>query len=361
MVVSQDLAIEEYVLDTPKRFGASMQRGLKMAAKCYTRKDIGSLKSGDAEGFTLIFCHGLGSHKEQWEPTLFRLFTMQNTENPGDCSIREAWAFDWQSHGDSGVLNRSALISRSTKAATTKPNHLALREWAAALKEFIHSPRMAGHQLVLIGHCVGMTALTHAISDRRICPSIKTLIMVDPIIITEQAWKADLEKREGVMNHLLQETSARPDTWDSKEKAYVYFSRRYPWKQWNKEVLKVFVDEGLQPTSSGGCELKCTKEQEALHFLDRWVYAESTAHISRLSQDISTHIIWGERHDNVSKEMQDVSLEPFKHRVSQTTIQNCGHMIIQEQPKVLASLINAILTEVRVADGKRNGKVANKL
>lgn len=35
----------------------------------------------------------------------------------------------------------------------------ALYDWAAALTGFIDSPRMLDHKLVLIGHCVGVTAL----------------------------------------------------------------------------------------------------------------------------------------------------------------------------------------------------------
>jgi hypothetical protein len=46
--------------------------------------------------------------KEQWEPTIERIFTIQQVKQPR-FRVREAWAFDWQNHGDSAILNRSAL------------------------------------------------------------------------------------------------------------------------------------------------------------------------------------------------------------------------------------------------------------
>lgn len=39
--------------------------------------------------------------KEHWEPTVEALFRLQTDS---EC-IREAWAVDWMSHGDSAALN----------------------------------------------------------------------------------------------------------------------------------------------------------------------------------------------------------------------------------------------------------------
>ncbi|KAF8188675.1 Alpha/beta hydrolase family-domain-containing protein [Pholiota molesta] len=330
----RDLVVEEYILDrTSEVLQSNAQtQDLKMAAKRYSHKGAGGAVD---PGLTLVFCHGLGAHKEQWEPTLARLLYTESTEGRGRHAIREVWSFDWQSHGDSGVLNRVKLASQ----------HEAV---CAQLTEFIDSPRMMDHKLVLIGHCVGMTALTLAISDGQMRPAIKALIMVDPIIITEEVWATDLERREAVMHHFFNETATRPDTWTSREEAHNYLIGRYPWRQWHKDVLRIFVNSGLQSTPSGGCELKCSKAQEALQFLDRRAHFESTAHLAKLSQKIPIHIVWGENHDNIffSKTMQDASLEPFRERVTQMAVKDCGHMVIQEQPQKLASIIATVLCKI---------------
>jgi hypothetical protein len=49
--------------------------------------------------------------KEQWEPVIEDLFTIQRTKTRNR-RIREVWAFDWQSHGDSAVLNQPLLNGR---------------------------------------------------------------------------------------------------------------------------------------------------------------------------------------------------------------------------------------------------------
>lgn len=51
------------------------------------------------------------SDKEQWEPTIERVFQLQRSKDKFH-KIREVWAFDWQNHGDAAVLNQDALGSR---------------------------------------------------------------------------------------------------------------------------------------------------------------------------------------------------------------------------------------------------------
>lgn len=62
-----------------------------------------------ADGYTLIFTHGIGFHKEQWEPTLDVLFTL--SRKPGTSfRIREVWSIDCPNHGHAAILNDDLLI-----------------------------------------------------------------------------------------------------------------------------------------------------------------------------------------------------------------------------------------------------------
>ena len=49
--------------------------------------------------------------KEQWEPVIQQLFANSNMRRNAR-RIREVWAFDWQNHGDSAILNRQLLKTR---------------------------------------------------------------------------------------------------------------------------------------------------------------------------------------------------------------------------------------------------------
>jgi hypothetical protein len=66
--------------------------------------------------FLLFYLSGqriihLTEDKEQWEPTIQRLFHAQQCKDEV-YRIREVWSFDRQNHGDAAILNREALKDR---------------------------------------------------------------------------------------------------------------------------------------------------------------------------------------------------------------------------------------------------------
>lgn len=112
---------ESLVFDTPR-----LVRGipLKMVAKRYAPDTAPPLPG---EGLTLFFVHGTGTRtcpgsvymqdterplygpdKEHWEPIIEQLFAFQRSSS-GVKPIREAWAADCPTHGDSAVLNAELL------------------------------------------------------------------------------------------------------------------------------------------------------------------------------------------------------------------------------------------------------------
>jgi pimeloyl-ACP methyl ester carboxylesterase len=75
---------------------------LKLPVKHYTRRDI---ESGREEGgFTVLFAHASGMHKEQWEPCIEILL--------GSSKVHDAWSFDWPSHGHGAEINSEVLRGR---------------------------------------------------------------------------------------------------------------------------------------------------------------------------------------------------------------------------------------------------------
>jgi len=83
-------------------------------------------------GHTFIFyCPDLSASqtdKETWEPTIERIFEVQNGKSVTDARnrIREAWSFDWQSHGDAAVLNKIALETEYASDGVCEWNILRL-------------------------------------------------------------------------------------------------------------------------------------------------------------------------------------------------------------------------------------------
>jgi hypothetical protein len=94
------LSSQSYVFDPRPNYP------LLVTAKCYWNPASPHLNSKDA--LTLVFVHGSGLHKEQWEPTITDLYDLV-PEGIGSAQIREVWAVDLPNHGDAAVLNEKTL------------------------------------------------------------------------------------------------------------------------------------------------------------------------------------------------------------------------------------------------------------
>jgi len=56
------------------------------------------------DGLTLIFAHGTGFHKEQWEVVLEDMYQQKR-----GVRIRDVWSIEAPNHGDSALLNEEEL------------------------------------------------------------------------------------------------------------------------------------------------------------------------------------------------------------------------------------------------------------
>ena len=65
------------------------------------------------------------------------------------------------------------------------------------------------------------------------------LVLVEPTMITKELFSATIDDRLNVMNVSVNVTSARRDTWDSREAAFDWFKKRLPWKVWDPRVIRL--------------------------------------------------------------------------------------------------------------------------
>lgn len=97
MVILQQ---ESYVFDPRPRYP------LVVTAKRYWHPE---LFSEGPDALTIIFTHGTGFHKEQWEPTFEDLVSLLEGSGNAGKRIREFWSLDCPNHGDAAVLNEEEL------------------------------------------------------------------------------------------------------------------------------------------------------------------------------------------------------------------------------------------------------------
>ncbi|TFK36161.1 Alpha/Beta hydrolase protein [Crucibulum laeve] len=323
--------MRHFVFTAPTTLNLKAIAGFKMTAKQY------SMSQSNVQGFTLLFAHGLGAHKEQWEPTIQYLFKGAINSN----LIREAWSFDWPSHGDAAILNQDILNAQEGRT-------VSICDWGSIIDAFINSTIMIGHRIILIGHSGGGGAVTMATESFHKSSPVRALIVIEPNMATEEIWNPHWEDRMIALNLCVGGTLTRRDSWPSKDQAYNYFNHRMPWKRWDIRMLRILTEFGLEELPSRSCRLKCSKVQEAAGFVEIQSYFAATRQFSRICRVLPSHIIWGENYDNpfIPKFMKEFTSKLYEQYVSTTIIQSTGHMVLQEQPDKLAQRIEDIITKI---------------
>ncbi|KAG6910003.1 hypothetical protein DXG01_014003 [Tephrocybe rancida] len=279
---------------------------LQSTAKRYTRT-VGASR----DGLTLLLAHGVGSRKtptqpndrslsltqivpdkEQWEPTLEQIFRLQQSK--GNDRIREAWAFDWQSHGEAAVLNEELLKSYKGSVYTA-----AVVEYALSLEYFVKS-HLKGHRVVAVGHSAGTGAILLSMKNSPAhSPPYVAVFLVEPTILSQELFDSHAKERENAANMTMRITLARRDSWPDRGAATAYLRRRLPWKAWDSRVFDTYINYGLRGVATHGnaAVLKTNKRQEGMAYPQFAPYIESVTLFRERCKLIPFHIIFGERVD----------------------------------------------------------------
>ncbi|KAG2131600.1 Alpha/beta hydrolase fold-1 [Suillus bovinus] len=329
---SLQLRSELFVLDTPPRHGSP---GLKMTAKRYYTP------FSDSKGLTILFAHGVGAHKEHWEPMLRYLFSHHNLQQPS--CIREAWCFDWLNHGDAAVINKAALERRS-------PGDVSIAEWAAAIASFIKSPFLSDHRLVGFGHSAGSSAIILSTRAFPMCNQpFVAVFLLEPSMLTRELWMSHLMEREALVRKSMSATLRRRNVFDTLEEAAKYCRKRKPWAEFDQEVFDVFKQHGFYSVSiQDGSEkemkvaFKCDLHHEALAYQDTESHFEATDQYTRICRVVPVHIVFGTIHDYVPSYFHDCMTDVSQGRcpASVKRVPGAGHNILQQTPEALAGAVS---------------------
>ncbi|KAJ7654678.1 Alpha/beta hydrolase fold-1 [Mycena polygramma] len=327
--------IESFVLPSPPTPGG---QPLSVSAKRYRQPG-----RTYQDGITLLMFHGLGQHKEQWEPSIEKLFGLQS-ERPNLPKIQEVWALDWQSHGESAVLNAAALKD--------DPESAPLNLWGYAIADFLKSDLIAGHRVVGVGYSSGTVGLMLSTRHFNKCP-YHAIILVEPSMMDEETWKTRHEEIQPVFDMVTNAVKHRRDVWPSKEKAHRYFIDRFPWNSWDPRIVALFAEHALMSSKDkdgNPCVVrKCPMIHEASAFQvnlkNTWYAAQQ---ISNLSGAVPIHVVFGETADLMPQLIHDCVVDKTKGRnvASITTIPAVGHTIMQEMPDVVATTVSELLKRI---------------
>ncbi|KAJ7492962.1 Alpha/beta hydrolase fold-1 [Mycena galericulata] len=321
------------VFECPPSSNDPPGRVLKMTAKRYFTAESAS----NGEGFSLLFAHCIGSHKEQWEPVIEQIFRLQRSKVRNQ-RVREAWSFDWQNHGDAAMLNRELLLE-------TRQMGVSAYEWADAIAAFVRAPQMRGKRMVAIGHSAGTGAMMMSMRGLPLAaiPYV-SVVLIEPTLATREMFYRHIADTTATM---VAATMMRRDRWRSRAEAYAWFARRAPWKRWDPRVLRIFTNSGLRTTPDGEVTLKCDRRQEAIAYPDVHPHFDAVDELARICRSVPVHLVWANQSDFVPKIAQDALADVSEGRmVASITGLDGGHMLVQENPDRIALAICKALNGV---------------
>ena len=186
------------------------------------------------EGDPLLLLHATGFHARCWTEVVLRL--------PG----RHVFAVDLRYHGSSGAAGDVdwGVMSGDIQRCI----------------ETLDLNRILG-----VGHSIGGYLLTRTAATNP--ERFKHLLLLDPVIMSPQRYRAMGELREGLSasDHPV---SHRRNQWRDADEMFERFRKREPFDTWRTEVLRDYCEYALRPHSEQEWQqLACDPINEAAIYM----------------------------------------------------------------------------------------------
>ncbi|KAF9460392.1 Alpha/Beta hydrolase protein [Collybia nuda] len=299
---------------------------------------------GLGNGLTLIFLHGIGTHKETWEPILRRLLNSRSSAHFGP-QIEEVWLLDGVQHGDAALLNEGLLgdtfdlvdYSRDLMNFVlaylpTQGTEDILAGLSRVSDVEIHNRQRHGFKsrtIVGVGHSLGACSFVY---PAVLYPSIfSSLILVESFTVPEYVKYLDAHRKN--------ETAClrRKWAWDSKEAAIEFIRGNSYYQSWHPEILHEYFHHAITETNNGQWRLKSHPFLEAVMLLERVCIYEAWQMLLDIKPNTPLHWVWGgksKRGGGIDVQTQTT----YRHPGQNSNVWHPGvdHLLPQEIPDLLA-------------------------
>jgi pimeloyl-ACP methyl ester carboxylesterase len=255
----------------------------------------------DGQGPTLMMLHATGFLPWLWHPIARALSPACRVIAPYFCDHRE-------SDPEKGGLDWMILA----------------RDFAALCKGLnIEAP-------YLVGHSMGATVLTIAAAQYELAPA--GMVLIEPIFLPQDFYRARIR----VQDHPLAAKSIkRRNHWQDEPEALTYLKSRTLFKNWDAEMLSLYVRYGMKRNEESGLELACSPKKEAALFMGG-VHYDPWPLLPQVLCPIL--VLEGEHSENRSFIDLQKAVSLFPDAVYRL-VRDVGHLIPMEKPGEIAGMI----------------------
>lgn len=263
----------------------------------------------DGKGETIIFLHATGFIPWLWHPIARRLSPEYRILAPYFCDHRVT------DPGEGGL------------------NWMTL---ARDMSVFCREKRIASP--FLVGHSMGATVLT--IADAHFDINARGMILIEPIFLPQDFYRIGIRVED---HPLASKSIKRRNHWNDGSEALEYLRTKPLFRNWDTEMLELYIRFGMTPGETGGLQLLCSPQREAALFMGGMQY-DPWPLLSRVS--CPTLVLEGEESENRSYIDLPGAAALFPNGTHRL-IPGAGHLIPMEQPAGIAEMIRDFFGGIR--------------
>lgn len=192
------------------------------------------------------------------------------------------------------------------------------------------------HNPYVIGHSMGATVITLCAANHKVTPG--GLILIEPIFLPEGIYQADLTVEQ---HPLASKSIKRKNRWDSPQDAKDYLKSKKLFKEWDSEMIELYIKHGMSCTDSENLQLSCSPRREASLFMGS-LARNPWPLLSEISCPVL--VVEGETSDNRNY----IDLKKVASSFSSGTyaeVQGAGHLVPMEKPADVVEIIKNFFIE----------------
>ncbi|HVN72018.1 MAG TPA: alpha/beta hydrolase [Desulfomonilia bacterium] len=182
----------------------------------------------------------------------------------------------------------------------------------------------------MVGHSMGATVTV--IANAAFGLGAQGHILIEPIFLPEDFYKIQVTID---LHPLASKAIRRRDTWKDTDEAHAYLRSKAMFKNWDEEMLDLYVEYGMKSLDAGGLQLACSPKREASLFMGGMQY-DPWPLLPKVT--CPTLILEGEESENRAFIDLKKAASAFK-QATYRMINGTGHLIPQEKPKEMIEII----------------------